>query len=253
MTAPAEQDPGKRIVDIDTFASWMVDYRRTMFEQYSMSIAGSIHHYEVGADGKTIHWDEIPRPTMWGKDTAYVVNLSLDVLWQDVPQSLREIMITQYNAALLDEEKTVHVDIGHDHIAFALHSPSVNFDIDMSSETLIHPTGVRLQFSDVEDAPTPKGSWFISKKPITEQHIASKTELAEAEWEMDQLFRVKLEPPGELLYSLTKAAWELHEERQYDNADWEQIVIPTTLTQLHDIARLFSEKWTEIKVIAADL
>ncbi|MCL5114062.1 MAG: hypothetical protein M1372_02755 [Patescibacteria group bacterium] len=81
--------------------------------------------------------------------------------WTNTPAALQKVIGEQYDAARLNEDKTVNMRIQRSELLFTLVSPSVKRDIDTFGENLVYQ-GVSLALAD--SISTKKGSWFIVKQ-----------------------------------------------------------------------------------------
>jgi len=194
MTASSEQNPSGEIRDIETFKQWVNRYRETAMSDPAL-------RHEVVEDGI---------------NAGRVLIAMYDYPWEEVPISIREIIAIQYEAALVDPEKTVDISVTEDSVDFDLHSRFITHGIDNTSETYSYAP-VELIFNmDHESTDFLNGTWSIHKTAASAPTL------------------------GRIIFEKTRSGQSITEEAQKLSRLPIHPSIGVTLPQLQDVARVLT-------------
>ncbi len=202
MTKSNEGDPTQGVVDIDTFRYYVIGY--------TADVLANPPHRDLTLLGINRDFPEL-------EELGPQIRLE-NCSWENVPETIQEVLMMSYESAKLPGEKHVTAIISRREIIFNLSSPSLNMDVDLFGETWI-PFGVGLQLSDnPEFVFASKGNWYFNKHPA-KTYMAMRGKTAD---EKREIFR---------------------------NASNLSQVIPHTLHQLHDLVKLFEQSRENIVVV----
>lgn len=194
------------IVDSETFTWWVSGYRKAILEDPNTN---------------RLQVDLTSESQLEGFNCLSIQRFP----WTEVPQSLQEIIVMQYEAATLpNQEKNVVVELKGTTIRFTLGSPAIHRDIDIYEESNVSG-GIRLSMD-----PPGKTQWRIFKAPATLQ---------------SKLDTFNQTPNPNLAENISRADYirnmvdYVRQAFQIVRAvDLAMTSIDATLPQLHDVARL---------------
>ncbi|MBI2329937.1 hypothetical protein HYU94_00930 [Candidatus Daviesbacteria bacterium] len=217
-----EADPTQGIVDIDTFALYLIGYRADV-----IATRPSCWHKILDHPDLPFTPPDNPRP--W-------VSLH-EVPWQDTPRSIQDIVALQYPVAAADEKKSISLwlNIPDGNLSFKLKSASLvegfragSDVLDRRANIVIPTDGLALTLRDGKL--TPKGNWIITQRPANK---------AEIRYINSKLFNLGFESFNERIEAqLYRAIAKMME------APIEPERISTqsaTLQELHDIVRILEK------------
>lgn len=213
----AEKDPTQGIVDAETFIFWIVGYTSNILQQVNKTRSHNIELIRERYPNFLKGVEPPNRPSVHLKDCP----------WLEVPESLRQVMLSVYDAAQLEKENTLDVSIDSMIVSFELRSQSIKSKIYSYGENYTG-IGPALILYDAPERNRKKGDWVLQKTPnaIHSQSL----NLFKQQFEMD---------PG----SLGEEA-----ERLQATIDSHTFVRPAILEELHDVAR-FLEKSKDRAVV----
>ncbi len=202
-----EGDPTVNIVDVDTFRYYVVGFRSTMLENKPR---------KRSPDSKII------RSIFPDSDPSVLVRLR-GIRWDDIPESLQQVLSMQYDSASLPIEKTVDIELSDaTTILLRLNSPTIFGFSDAFGETLVWP-GVTLNLADT--AKSKKGKWAITKMP---NRISGQIDKGFQEGSMTQL--------NEEGKSLQREMRAFNQRK------------PAVLDELRDLARLMEKSKDKVEI-----
>ena len=162
----SEGDPASRIVDVDTFVSYLVGYRASV-------VATRASGWEKHPDLHSRVNQDNPR-----------ISVSLEtIVWDETPQSIREVISFQYPSASVNEEKNIdlRLDIPDGRLLLRLRSASIVSGFradtpdgkyrsyDKHGKIVIPADGLVLLLKNAK--PGSRGDWVISKRPANSSEL----------------------------------------------------------------------------------
>lgn len=165
MAKSPEGNPTQGIVDIETFAHFLVEYTSEILinPRNQIYLVKSLDDLERN----------LPEEL---KDLTPDVYLEL-CPWETVPESIQTIIKRGYASAELPEKKRIQVLIKRHEVFFLLKSPSIVDDMDTYGEELVLNVGLQVS-GDSSLLFAPVGMWFIHKTPASAA-LAMKGKTAE--------------------------------------------------------------------------
>ncbi len=194
------EDPTRGIVDIETLSFYIVGYLSNLSEN--------------GAPRKKRA--DTPLPDMKFSETGLLNDMErtpnihiFGVLWEMVPESVRNVLGKHYDAAGLAGEKSVDIHFYKQVIAFQMHSPQINEFTDLFGEAFTG-LGPCLNLSNSSMA----GKWVSARwaRGMTEQVIQAIEKGIDAEE----------------IHAMAQKAIKIEQ-------------IPASLSDLHDVVKLIEQ------------
>lgn len=215
-----EGPPIGGIVDVDTFGYYVIGYMARLADNPPRKI--------ILPSQFPVALDQALREE-FQEEVGFVIPSRIYLEgcpWVDTPAALQKVIGEQYDAARLNEDKTVSMRIQRSELLFTLVSPSVKRDIDTFGENLVYQ-GVSLAL--VDSTSTKKGSWFIVK-----QNAVLKER-------RDDLLRLhgKIQE-GDSLSSEEQSLWKKLTSGAYKR--------PASLPELHAVAE-FMERFKNLAAV----
>ncbi|MBI2036013.1 hypothetical protein HYT17_00030 [Candidatus Microgenomates bacterium] len=218
----SESDPTKGIVDIDTFGLFIIGYRAGIIDSSLSPGHSPVKTSFVGS------------PDSWHSELFFLT--IPDYPWKDVPESLRDTIAMAYHPESLVEIDRLSIKIANEGLAFEIKTPVIVPFRD--GQVQFPPTMVSLSLCRTVIAAHPKGSWMISKTLLTQPYL----EMQKAYSEIEMLEKLGIDHLED-----TRRFVQL-QENWGRTVRTETEMVPATLNQLHDIARILVRARSNVSV-----
>ncbi len=197
------ENPTEGIVDIDTFCLYIKSYVADLNENHPRRKDRRLTSVKNMFPDMDLH---------------PMIRLN-KIPWAEVPQSLQDILGKHYDAAQLDEEKTISVDFSSKSLSFQLKSPHVRGFSDTYGEDLA--VGVKLFLTGDK-----KGKWrFLRMSYAIADKIARR--------------------------AVENLAIAIEEWKSFLMENSTVVAFPSTLNELHDLARFLEKSKDRAEVLEA--
>lgn len=225
-----ELDPSKDIINLETFQSFMQNFRSRILEApphrkpFPNNLPPDPANTAMYTTKDNPFHEESIRIQL--KEIVFIDNIP----WDSIPESLQRLLSVQYDSAGLDEDKKINIQIRRRDVRFFLESTHSRRNIDLIGEYYSPGLGLKIFRTDLDD----EVDRMVGGQRINEGHFIVLKTVLSTQLRLNTLLQ------GNPDRGLTDEEKEFLQRTTIDNS-WKKVqLIPSTLVDLQDIARLIT-------------